>query len=154
MNTDKEKSVQGVAIYAEFARNGATTQIIVTPDGHNSDGNVVPATIVRRTVTEHTPKKQWRFSRLANSDADLEALVSSGSEHKEKYADERLRYASNLFHQVLVGDWTIVKKPILLEVSKIDLDSIALSKTPTKMIYRINQSRSALDFPADLVNSY
>lgn len=153
MNTDKEKAVQGVAVYAEFARNGATTQVIVTPDGYSSNGNVVPATIVRRTVSEHTPKKQWRFSRLTNGDSHLESFVSSGDEYKTRYADERLRYASNLFHQLLVGDWALVKKPILLEVSKIDLDSIALSKTPTKMIYRINQSRSALDFPADLVNT-
>jgi hypothetical protein len=143
---DKDKEVQGVAVYAEFARDNATTQIVITPDGYDNSGNVVTATIIRRTVTTTTPKKQWKFSRLANVSHDSEMPIT-------EYVEGRMRYATVLFDQLLRGDWKLVKSPVLVEASKKDYDSIGVSKTPTKMIYRISQSRSALDFPAELVNN-
>lgn len=147
---DKDKAVQGVAVYAEFSRDGATTQIIVAPDGYNTDGTLVPAYIVRRTVTEHTPKKQWKFSRLPEI-ADAPEVLTD--EQKAVYSDERMRYASSLFDQILRGGWSLVKRPILVEISRKDYDSIYLSKTPTKLLYRVSQSRVALDFPANLINN-
>lgn len=147
---DKEKAVQGVAVYAEFARDGATTQIIVAPDGYNTDGTLVPAYIVRRTVTEHTPKKQWKFSRLPDVSGAADILADN---EKAAYSDERMRYASSLFDQILRGGWSLVKRPILVEISRKDYDNIYLSKTPTKLLYRVSQSRVALDFPANLINN-
>ena len=145
---DKDKEVQGVAVYAEFARMGATTQIIITPEGYTSGGVKVPASIIRRTVTETTPKKQWKFSRLASSD-----LRVHSDDDKAAYANDRMKYAATLFDQLLSGSWSLVKKPVLIEASKKDYDDIHISKTPTKMIYRISQSRVALDFPADLIQT-
>lgn len=145
---DKDKAVQGVAVYAEFARKGATTQVIITPEGHTNEGVLVPATIIRRTVTEHTPKKQWKFSRLAST-----ALQVSSDEDKAAYCDDRMKYAATLFDQLLSGSWQMVKQPVLIEASKKDYDDIYVSKTPTKMIYRISQSRAALDFPDNLIQT-
>jgi len=143
---DKDKEVQGVAVYAEFARENATTQIIVTPDGYDNDGLEVTATIIRRTITATTPKKQWKFSQLASTGAQEFST-------KDEYVEYRMRYATVLFDQLSRGDWKLVKKPILIEISKKDYDSIKLRKTPTKIIYRISQSRLALDFPAELINT-
>lgn len=145
---DKDKEVQGVAVYAEFARSGATTQIIITPEGYTNEGRLVPATIIRRTITESTPKKQWKFTRLAKS----ELRVHSDAD-KAPYADDRMKYATTLFDQLLSGSWEMVKTPVLIEASKKDYDDIYVSKTPTKMVYRISQSRAALDFPADLIHT-
>ena len=152
---DITKSVQGVALYAEFARSGATTQIIITPKGYNLEGTEVAPYIVRRTVTTDNPRKQWRFSTLFTGDPIMQIAASKGitiDAAKEEYADESMRYASSLFDQIMRGDWLLVSDPILVEVSKTDLDSIRLSKTPTKLLYRITQSRTAKGYPADLVN--
>ena len=152
---DLGKSVQGVALYGEFARTGATTQIIVSPDGYDTEGNEVPMCIIRRTVTTSSPRKQWRFSSLVEGDTIPTLMHDKGltlEQAKERYCDERMRYASGLFEQIVRGDWTLVGDPILVEVSKIDLDAIRDNKTPTKLIYRINQSRTAQGYPADLVN--
>lgn len=146
---DKDKAVQGVGVYAEFARPGATTQIILVPEGYTNEGTVVSANVIRRTITENTPKKQWKFSRLP----EASGFGDVNDSNKILYADERMRYASSLFDQLLRGDWKMVKKPVLVEVSKKDYDSIYVSKTPTKLLYRISQSRVALDFPAELINT-
>ena len=153
---DITKPVQGVAVYAEFARTNATTQIIITPDGFDSNGNEVCMNIIRRTVTDMSPRKQWRFSSLAKTDAIPQIVATRGvslDEAKELYCDERMRYASTLFDQIMRGDWTLVGEPLLIEVSKIDLDNVYEAKTPTKLLYRITQSRIAKGYPTDLVNA-
>jgi hypothetical protein len=142
---DVSKSVQGIAVYAEFARANATTQIIITPDGYGPNEKIVRMNIVRRTVTKDNPRKQWRFSMIPDSRS------VSGAD-KSAYAEDRMQYASSLFEQLLAGGWSMVAKPILLETSKDDLEAVRNSKTPTKMIYRINQSRAASGYPTEIVN--
>jgi hypothetical protein len=53
----------------------------------------------------------------------------------------------NVFVGLVANEWQLVKEPVLIETSKNDLSELAESKTPTKIIYRINQSRKALGFP-------
>lgn len=143
---EKGKPVQGVALYGEFSRVNATTQMVIFPDGYTSDGHLVQATIMRRTVTKHSPKKQWRFDRLAK----IETVITD-DENKASAGFERMQYATTLFEQLIRGEWKLVKKPILVEVSMKDYDTIRDGKTPTKLIYRISQSRNALDYPEDLI---
>lgn len=145
---DKDMAVQGTAVYAEFARSNSTTQVIVTPDGYNSVGELVPMCLVRRTVTTSTPKKQWKFSSLA----PLTDLTPIPDDAVEAFGDARLNVIGVFFDQLLRGDWKMVKAPILLEASRKDMDSICSGKTPAKLTYRINQSRVALGFPTDLIN--
>ena len=142
---DVSKAVQGIAIYAEFAKSNATTQIIITPDGYGTKDDLVRINIVRRTITNHNPRKQWRFTMVSHTKE-----VSPAD--KNEYAEKRMYYASTLFDQLLAGDWKMVGKPILLETSKGDLDAVRSGKTPTKMIYRINQSRAANGYPSEIVN--
>lgn len=142
---DTSKAVQGIAVYAEFAKNNATTQIIITPDGYGPNEKIVRMNIVRRTVTTDNPRKQWRFSMVPNS-------KSVSPEDKVAYAEDRMQYASTLFDQLIAGGWQMMGKPILLETSRDDLENVRNGKTPTKMIYRINQSRSASGYPAEIVN--
>lgn len=54
---DATKDVQGVSLYAEFRKPGATMQIIVTPDGYNEEGKQVAGALFRRVVTPNTPRR-------------------------------------------------------------------------------------------------
>lgn len=146
---DLTKDVQGVAVYAEFARPSATTQVIIVPDGYDNEGRLIGLSVVRRVITASTPKKPWKFSILEPTnpasvitDADSDTICA-----------QRMAIPATLFDQILSGGWTMVGQPILIEASKKDMDDIGTKKTPTKMLYRINQSRTALGFPAALINS-
>jgi hypothetical protein len=147
---DKTKDVQGVALYAEFRKPGAMMQIILTPDGYNTEGKEVPAAVWRRVVTPSTPKKQWRSSNLSwKSVADLngDGLPSA---KKEEFTETRLSFASQLFDGIRNGGWTLMKESLFIEASKKDLDDVALGKSPNKLIYRINQTRDSQGFPAEI----
>jgi hypothetical protein len=147
---DATKDVQGIALYAEFRKPGALMQILITPDGYAVDGKEVPASLWRRVTTPLTPKKQWRNSALswrAISDLNGEALANA---MKETFTENRMSFATQLFDGIKNGGWQITKEPILIETSKKDLEDVRQSKTPNKMLYRINQTKTALGFPAEI----
>jgi len=146
---DKEKKVQGIAVYAEFRRAGQTMQLIVTPDAYTTEGNLVPMTLIRRIVTKETPKKQWKNSTLRGIDLNemvTEKITISDLE-KADFTETRMRHATHFFDQIISQGWTIEQKPILVEVSRHDADDLIKGKTPNKIIYRVHISRKALGFP-------
>jgi hypothetical protein len=158
---DKDKDVQGVATYYEFRKEvatsgtpyAATTMLFVTPDGYAEDGRHVPASLYRRVVTHYSPRKQWRMSSLSYADESMKETgvpTPVSQSEVEQTGDRRLQYADGLFRSLLDGGWNLVKEPLHVEVSKKDLADVAVYKTPSKIVYRINQSRAAKGFPTNL----
>lgn len=155
---DPNKPVQGIALYGEFVRDSATTQIIITPQGFDEAGKPVHACLIRRTVSEHTPRKQWRFAWLetGTSAGNIDKWVADGAsfdEAKETYADYCMRHGRSLFDQLLRGGWQMPNDPILVEVSRADMTKIHECVTPTKLLYRINACRTAKGYPADVIRT-
>lgn len=148
---DNTKEVQGVGVYAEFRKPGATMQIIITPDGYTTDGKEVPANLFRRVVTPASPKKQWRNSPVPNHAITELAGVPLADEKREAFAQQRFVFAMDLFDAINNGNWEIVKDAFVIEVSKKDLEDIRTSKTPNKLLYRIGLVREANEFPAELI---
>jgi hypothetical protein len=149
---DATKDVQGIALYAEFRKPGALMQIIITPDGYATDGKEVPASLYRRVTTPLTPKKQWRSSNLswrAITDLNGEQLGGVGVD-KEVFVETRMSFATQLFDGIKNGGWSLTRETLFIETSKKDLDDVKLAKTPNKMLYRINQTKDALGFPAEI----
>jgi len=148
---DKTKDVQGIALYAQFHKPGAMTQLMITPDGYDEQGEKVLASLYRRVVTHESPKKQWRSSFIRTADA--EGVDFESGEERVKFAEQRLNFATQLFDSLMNGKWELHKDPIYLEVSKKDLTDIREAKTPTKLLYRVNQSREALGFETEIPNN-
>lgn len=145
------KDVQGTAMYAEFTRShgGSTTatlMLLLTPDGFTEEGRQVNAMMYRRVVTSYAPKRQWRSTFL--NKVDFDRPLRKGDEFRRKrLAEERIAPVTMMLEQIVSQGWTLVKEPVFVEVSKHDLTDVDKRKTPSKVIYRINQSRKALGFP-------
>ena len=152
---DPTKDVQGVALYAEFRKPGATMQLIITPDGYNEEGKEVPGSLWRRVVTPSTPKKQWRSSNMRIT-SKMQECKNNGTSlpdsERERIMEKRLSFASQLFDGLENGGWTLTKDLLFIETSKKDLTDIRLGKTPNKMLYRINQTRKAQGFPEQVAS--
>jgi hypothetical protein len=147
---DATKDVQGIALYAEFRKPGAMMQLIITPDGYAVDGKEVAASLYRRVTTPLTPKKQWRNSSLSWRAISELAGVELDNDKKEAFAEKRLSFATQLFDGIVNGGWALTKEPLLIETSKKDLEDVKAGKTPNKLLYRINQTRDAVGFPAEV----
>jgi len=146
---DKEKKVQGISVYAEFRKPGQVMQMLITPDAYTTSGHLIPMSFVRRIVTAHTPKKQWKASSLR--DPQVKEMAEAGQTladtDKDAFTENRMRYATTYFENLLTQGWVIEQKPILIEMSQHDADDIAKGKTPNKMLHRVKISREALGFP-------
>jgi hypothetical protein len=149
---DKEKPIQGVSVYAEFAKTGYRTELFITPDGFTPSGDLVPAKIYRRVVSKEKPKKLWQQTTVQFA----EELAQVGSKDlaelglKDTYVSKRLEHLNSIFAGLVEGDWQLVNDPILIETSQNDLVEIYKGETPIKIVYRINQSRKALGFPVEI----
>jgi hypothetical protein len=138
---DSTKSVQGSAFYAEFTNPyGNVFQIFITPDGINEVGELVTATAFTRTLSEAKPKRQWRATKLGRQIVNDEGVATPESREARLTA---LEYTIRR----LSTQYTLVVKPLFVEVSKKDLLDVGLGKTPIKVTYRIGQTRSAQGFP-------
>jgi hypothetical protein len=150
---EKEKEVQGVAVYAEWTKTDSLLQIIITPDGYTESDEFVQASMYRRIITTENPKKQWRASSLGFDKHDeYSALLPLLDTETSGYAETRMNKTTQWFDKMLIGGWEIVKEPLLIEVSKKDMDDIRLGKTPSKFMYRVDLVRKTLDFPHPLKN--
>jgi len=150
---DKEAKVQGVAVYAEFARAGETTQMLITPDCYTSTGTLTPMAIHRRVVTPASLKKQWRSTSLRHEQVKeyLAVGVKLEDEKTSDFTENRMRYSFSFFDEMLRHGWVIRQEPILVELSKFDADDLAKGTTPSRVLYRVGISRKALGFPKELV---
>jgi hypothetical protein len=138
---DSSKSVQGSAFYAEFTNSyGHVFQIFITPDGVNEVGELVTATAFTRTLSEAKPKRQWRATKLGRQIVNEDGVATPESRETRLSA---LEYTVRR----LSTQYTLVEKPLFVEVSKKDLLDVGLGKTPIKVTYRIGQTRSAQGFP-------
>ena len=139
---DSSKSVQGSAFYAEFTNSyGHVFQIFITPDGVNEVGELVTATAFTRTLSEAKPKRQWRASKLGR-----QVVSPEDGTARLEFLASRLSVIEYTVRR-LSTQYTLVGKPLFVEVSKKDLLDVGLGKTPIKVTYRIGQTRSAQGFP-------
>ena len=140
--TDPEKKVQGTALYAEFKNEYQQIfQMFITPDGWNEHGNFSIARAYYRRLSVSQPKKQWKTQTIKRELVDPVTGATTESQR-----EDRIETLAWLMKRVSISS-TIVGKPFFVEVSQKDLTDVSNSKTPTKVVHRINQTRIALSYP-------
>jgi hypothetical protein len=160
---DPTKDVQGIAMYAQWKKSGNMLQVLVTPDGYGTESEkLVPATIYRRVTSTYQPKRQWRGSSVQSLTSgywtDPENPMMEGNpydpltetddrEVQEKVAEARLAWYARMLDMIVTQDWEMVGEPLFVETSKKDIDDIRVDKTPSKLMYRVNQLREVRGFP-------
>lgn len=142
---NKNKEVQGLAVYGEFRLNDETRQIIITPDGYTSEGVFVDMKMHRRTVSAKAPRSQWK----TNTCPDLNDLMLP--KYSPAWAQKRIEmYFGDILNKTALIGWAPVGPALVVEVSRKDMTDISRFATPTKIIYRIQVSRAAAGYPTDL----
>jgi hypothetical protein len=144
--TSNKPRLEGVGLYLELTndKNNQTTQILITPQGKTEKGDDVDFAVIYRTVSEWSPRKQWRtnFSRLS-----AEAKAMSAQDQALKMSDT----AEGLLKRQVMYGMTLVKQPIAFELTDIDFTDISQWKAPASALRRIQKARVSLGMPEKLV---
>lgn len=151
---DRESRVQGYATYFEFARANYTIQIVIIPDAYSSTGHLAPAFAYWRQVDSGKPKRQWKQHRLVGLSPEVvNGSVPLDEAKITEIANARALSLNFLFDPIQKRGFELVNKPLVVQISSKDIDDVNARKTPNKVIHRVQQSRIASGFPADLVRS-
>lgn len=145
--TSNKPKVAGMGIYLEFPSDSdkQTTQILITPQGKNEKGEVVDMAIITRTVSENSPRKQWRINWVRPSapaetmSADDKAL--SMAEQVERTIKRQMMYGLTNLRGA---------RPIVFEMTDVDFTEVRAWKAPASALRRIQKARVSLGFPVEL----
>jgi len=155
-----EKEIQGVAVYLEFRKPGATVQVIVTPDGYTKTDTQTRSTFYRRQLSEYQMKKRWRQHLLPASGLLLDRLAGADSVSADEQDNltsltltNRTATIQHYLEGLIRGNYKLVKNPIYIEVTKEDLTLVNAGETPTKIINRIKAARIAAEFPEEIISN-
>jgi hypothetical protein len=156
-----ENSVIGKALYLELvptdtSADSRITQILITPEAYDHTGNFVGMALHSRTISPSSPRKQWRinFSDVNNKEV-FDSRVLTGVGMSSPLAQELAvkmvaRFEASLAKQVSYK-FVVRNRPIVVEVSALDLNEISKYSTPQALMRRLQKARVACGFPEKLV---
>ncbi len=143
-SSDKTPKVIGKGIYLELhtADETNTTQVLITPEGIDENGKAVSMAIIHRTISEWSPRRQWRVSFIRPK-AEKSATENTAEMLADvvKWVERQMLYSSELKLRN--------NTPIVFEVSNIDLAEVAEWKAPAPALRRLAKARTAVGFPTE-----
>jgi hypothetical protein len=150
--------IVGLGLYLELVPKNAedkrTTQILFTPEGFDVNGNYVQFAMLSRTISDWSPRKQWRIN-LSGIDNRAYFAVPSGTTTAPEVSDEVLttmttRFEKSLERYLAGQEVELRSKPIVVEITSIDLADVREYKAPTPALRRLQKARVSLGFPEKL----
>jgi hypothetical protein len=141
-----------------------TTQVLITPEGTLADGGTITMAAVRRRLSTNEPRKMWKTTKSYTTMArakERQALVVPSANDASVVDDMLLSFKSGLDSIIatsysgsdtVVDTWVLRGVPIVVDVTRDDLEDIRLAKTPYKVLGRVWRSRKKLGYPVEFLN--
>ena len=149
-------TIVGLGLYLELVPNSAddkrATQILFTPEGYDINGNYVQFAMLSRTISDWSPRKQWRVNFSGIDNKELLSTTIDLSTIDTRLGDMVARFEKSLERFLTSQDKgiTLRSKPIVLEITSIDLAEVRELKAPIAGLRRLQKARVSLGFPEKL----
>lgn len=151
MTTTNLTAVAGIASYFELRRAHGDTyytlQIVLIPEGETADGTTVPSSYYYRRISSVAMRKTWH---VMSSSKLLSSPTMSHLSLEQRVA-EIFKNISTAFDNAVRNNYVMTGAPIFVEVTKDDMGSVRMAKTPYKLLGRIWKSRKAMGYPEAFV---
>lgn len=141
----QNSSVVGHALYLEFKNESTVYQMVFLPPADGSLGRS-PFTVFRRQLSPAVSRKSWRFYTATASSGSEFAIPGSASSAREVGSNWIGQVTDNVMQQLINRGWKLYKEPIVVELTKDDIDDAHRGKIPYKALGRINKVRKFLSF--------
>lgn len=154
------KDAVAKALYLEFRNENNTYQVVLTPEVIDLHGNVRKATSLSRKISSWHPRRNWNFEVSRESiltgrrdPATGGALATEDLELTADLAFQSLPIglAQNL-SRLVSQEYVMFQKPVVVELSYEDVDTISAMKTPVGLIRRIQRTRVANGWGEEFLN--
>lgn len=130
------------ALYLELTKRREVSQIVMTPPMYDAVKDVtVPARILARKLSPSHPRRNWQ-SHTSNKRFDATPVVSSPSaKHVVEATLPVFGALADYFTGYLMGDWSMGKNPVVVDISYEDFADVAERRNPNALIRRIMRAR-------------
>lgn len=158
MTVKDKKDIAGKALYLEFRKEQYTYQTIATPVSVLADkSGIVSFSILRRRISVWHPRRNWSHDlsreKTFARDAYGEFEKTSNLEDANEKANKILGGVyGNHWSSLVNQEWQIFKKPLAVEFTYEELDTIASGKMPVSLYRRIERVRKNQGWGEDLFN--
>jgi len=148
--------IVGLGLYLELVPNSAddkrATQILFTPEGYDINGNYVQFAMLSRTISDWSTRKQWRVNFSGIDNKELLSTTLDLSTIDTRLGDMTARFEKSLERFLTSQEKGIMlrSKPIVLEITSIDLAEVRELKAPIAGLRRLQKARVSLGFPEKL----
>jgi hypothetical protein len=140
-----DTDLQGVGVYVEQRSpnrtTGITYQMFIFPEGYTPTLQRVAPKVFYRYLNKYATRKTWSCRALQLGEVDFSSTESL------------VNLLEPLLGRAVAGEYTMVEKPLLFEVSMKDMLQIAGGKLPTRINSKIKAMRSAHGYPEDVVEA-
>lgn len=149
-------TIVGLGLYLELVPNSTddkrATQILFTPEGYDINGNYVQFAMLSRTISDWSPRKQWRVNFSGIDNKELLSTTIDLSTIDTRLDDMVARFTKSLERFLTSQEKGVVlrSKPIVLEITSIDLAEVRELKAPIAGLRRLQKARVSLGFPEKL----
>lgn len=140
--------VIGTGIYLELPNETGQqiTQIMITPEGTTEKGQAVSMAVISRTISDWSPRKQWRTNFVRPS--------KELTEPSDRAFEMTQQIERTLQRQIMYGLKELRgSRPIVFELTDADFTEISEWKAPASALRRIQKTRLALGFPEKIYTS-
>jgi len=150
------KGVLAYALYLEMRKDGKThQQIWLPPMADETNKELVSPRMVGRLVSEANPRRKWKYRPIETPLVGYNA--SNNTIDQIKDLDDAYDAITPLLevveHHVSNAtrtEWAWTGSPLIVEVTKADLEAARVLGTPNALIRRINDARKDAGYPTAL----
>lgn len=130
------------ALYLELTKRREVSQIVMTPPMYDAVKDVtVPARILARKLSPSHPRRNWQ-SHTSNKRFDATPFAASPSaKHVVEATLPVFGALADYFTGYLMGDWSMGKNPVVVDISYEDFADVAERRNPNALIRRIMRAR-------------
>lgn len=161
MTTKTLKDAAGKALYLEFRQGMYTFQTILVPATQDLSGNIVPAVYIRRRISEFQPRKKWHIDksmtaplgRFARDEFTGNFKAIADPDALKDFVGVQFAMTTYQFSQLIRQAWTLYKKPLAVEFSYEDLETLKSGKIANGLYRRIERSRLNQGWDASLIST-
>jgi hypothetical protein len=130
------------ALYLEMTKRREVSQIVMTPPMYDAVKDItIPARILARKLSPSHPRRNWQ-SHTSNKRFDAAPVFSAPSAKLVVEATLPVFGAlADYFTGYLMGDWSMEKDPVVVDISYEDFADVAEQRNPNALIRRIMRAR-------------
>jgi hypothetical protein len=158
MTTKNDKDVAGKALYCEFRKDNYTFQLIITPNLVDKNNNVQGMAKASRRISTYHPRRNWSIDKVYSNRVVFPRDAYGEFEKVDK--DTAVNYSQNtigliygnLFENLTNQSWSLYKKPLVVEFTYGEADTLQSGKLPVSLYRRIERVRTSQGWADSLFN--